>query len=142
MQKVMLATLSIIVICIMCLAGSVSAYKAGYSLGNGQGSEITADGTNSPGEWSTDSFGDWLYDGWTKTTSISIHTKYEIGGTPNIADQWLIEVFSDTTNDAGDTFTFTFCGAADDATTPQSADDIKIEVIGHGAIEAHGTVTI
>ncbi len=141
MRKAILAALSVIAILGICFAGTVSAYKTGYSLGNCQGTDVTADGTKSADEW-TDSFGDWLYDGWTKTAAISVHTKYEFGGAPSIADQWCIEVLSDTTADAGDTLTFSFCGANDGATTPQSADDVKIEIIGHGDINAHGTVTI
>jgi hypothetical protein len=140
MKKTILATLIIIALCSMCLAGSVSAYKAGYSLGNGQGTDINADGTKGADEW-TDSFGDWLYDGWTKTTSISIRTKYEFGGTPSIADQWLIEVFSDTTNDPGDVFTFSFCGATDYAATPQAADDILINYTRSGTTIYRGTGT-
>ncbi len=124
MKKTILATLGIIAILSICLAGTVSATKAGYVLENVSGTEITADGTAAAGEWS-DAFGDWLYDGWTKTTS-TIFTKWEMGGTPNIADQYKIEVLSDTTNDAGDTFTFSWCGARDGAATPQAADDVKI----------------
>jgi hypothetical protein len=125
MKKAILAVLIIIALCSLFLAGTASAYKAGYTLGNCQGTDITADGTKGADEW-TDSFGDWLYGGWTKTDSISIRTKYEFGGAPYIADQWLIEVFSDTTEDAGDVFTFSFCGQQDDATTPQAADDVLI----------------
>lgn len=123
MKKVILAILSITAILSICLAGIVSAYKAGYVLPNYQGTDITANGAVGASEW-TDSFGDWLYDGWTKTTS-TINHKWEMGGTPNIADEWLIEVLSDTTNDAGDVFTYSFCGAQDNAATPQT-DDVLI----------------
>jgi hypothetical protein len=140
MKKKVLATLSIIAICSICLTGSVSAYKAGYTLGNFQGTDITADGTMAAGEW-TDSFGDWLYDGWTKTASISLRTKFEFGGVPSIADQWLIEVVSDTTNDAGDVFTFSFCGANDGAATPQAADDVLINYTRSGTTIYRGTGT-
>jgi hypothetical protein len=122
-KKAILPILSIIAVVSICLAGTVSAYKAGYVFPNYQGTDITADGAVGASEW-TDSFGDWLYDGWTKTTSTIDH-KFEMGGTPSIADQWLIEVLSDTTNDAGDVFTYSFCGAQDDAATPQT-DDVLI----------------
>jgi hypothetical protein len=124
LKRAILLTLSIIVVCTLCLAGTVSAYKAGYVFPNYQGTDITADGAVGASEW-TDSFGDWLYDGWTKTTS-TINHKFEMGGAPNIADQWLIEVLSDTTNDAGDVFYYSFCGAQDDAATPQAADDVLV----------------
>lgn len=124
MKKAILAILSMIAVVSVCLAGTVSAYKAGYVFPNYQGTEITANGAVGATEWA-DSFGDWLYDGWTKTTSTIRH-KWEMGGTPNIADQWLIEVLSDTTNDAGDVFTYCFCGAQDDAATPKAADDVLI----------------
>jgi len=133
MKRALLVTLSVIAVCSLCLAGTVSAYKAGYIFPNYQGTEITADGAVGAGEW-TDSFGDWLYDGWTKTTSTIYH-KWEMGGTPYIADQWLIEVLSDTTNDAGDVFYYSFCGAQDDAATPQAADDVLIN-------HTHSTTTI
>ena len=139
MKKAMLATLSIITLCSLCLAGTVSAAKAGYSLGNFQGTDITANGVIGAGEW-TDSFGDWLYDGWTKTTS-TIHTKFEMGGTPNIADQFLIEVLSDTTNDPGDIFTYSFCGQQDNAATPQAADDILINYTRSATAIYRGTGT-
>ena len=127
MKKAILATLSIIAVLSICLAGTVSAYKAGYMLPNYQAAmEITADGTIGAGEWD-DAFGDWLYDGWTKTsTNPNFRHNWEMGGTPNIADQWLLDVVTDTTNDAGDVFTFCFCGAQDDAATPQAADDVLI----------------
>jgi hypothetical protein len=141
MKKTVLVTLSIIAICSLSFAATVSAYKTGYSLGNFQGTDITADGTMAAGEWSTDSFGDWLYDGWTKTASISIHTKFEFGGVPSIADQWCIEVLSDTTNDPGDTFTFSFCGATDYAATPQSADDVLVNYTRSGTTIYRGTGT-
>jgi hypothetical protein len=139
MRKAILAALSVIAICSLCFAGMVSAYKAGYFVTQYQGTEVTANGTVIADEW-TDSYHDWLYDGWTKTTS-TWSIKWEMGGTPNIADQWLIEVLGDTTNDAADQFTFCFDGQTDGGTAPKT-DDVKIELIGHGAIDAHGTVNI
>ena len=125
MKREILATLSIIAVLSICLAGTASAAAAGYTLPNYQAAaEITANGQVGAAEW-TDSFGDWLYDGWTKTTNVLRHN-WEMGGTPFIADQWLLEVLSDTTNDAGDVFTYSFCGALDNAATPQAADDVLI----------------
>jgi len=137
MKKASLVIFSIIAVGILCFAGTVSAAKAGYSVGNFQGTEITADGLAGAGEWS-DSFGDWLYDGWTKTTSI-INTKFEM--TTGIMDQWKIEVLSDTTNDAGDAFMFSFCGAQDNAMTPQAADDVLVNYTRSGTVIYRGTGT-
>jgi hypothetical protein len=138
LKRAILVTLGVIVACSLCLAGTVSAYKAGYVFPNYQGTDITADGAVGASEW-TDSFGDWLYDGWTKTTSTIDH-KFEMGGTPSIADQWLIEVLSDTTNDAGDVFTYSFCGAQDDAATPQT-DDVLINYTHSATTIYRGTGT-
>jgi hypothetical protein len=141
MKKAILAILIIIAVCSICLAGTVSAYKAGYEVGNCAGTaEITADGVISTGEWYGDSFGDWLYDGWTKTTS-TINTKYFFGGVPSIQDEWLINVLGDTTNDPGDTFYFSFCGAQDNAATPQSADDVLITYTRSATTISRGTGT-
>jgi hypothetical protein len=138
MKKAIFATLGVIAIFSIFLAGTVSAFKAGYEVGNCQGVDITADGVIGEGEWYDDSFGDWLYDGWTKTDD-TIHIKYEFGGTPTIADQWLINVLTDTTNDPGDVFTFCFCGAQDDASSPQNADDVLINYTRSGTTIYRGT---
>ena len=141
MKRAMLAILGAIAMCSLCLAGAVSAYKAGYYVTQYQGTEITANGAVGAGEW-TDSYHDWLYSGWTKTTN-TWSIKWEMGGTPNIADQWLIEVLGDTTDNAGDVFTFCFDGQTDGGTTPKT-DDVKIEITGHagGTIKAYrGTGT-
>lgn len=139
MKKAILAALGIIAICTICLAQIASAAAAGYVLENVAGTDVTANGSVGSGEW-TDAFGDWLYDGWTKTTSTT-HNKYEFGGTPTVGDEFLIEVLSDTTNDAGDSFTFCCCGAADSTLTPQSADDVKIVHTHSGTTIYRGTGT-
>jgi hypothetical protein len=141
MKKAILATHIIITVFGICLAGTVSAYKAGYFVTQYQGTEITANGAVGAGEW-TDSYHDWLYSGWTKTNN-TWSIKWEMGGTPNIADQWLIEVLGDTTDNAGDVFTFCFDGQTDGGTAPKT-DDVKIEITGHagGTIKAYrGTGT-
>lgn len=129
MKKATLAILGTVILCsmgVILALPNVNAYKAGYLIGNYQGADITADGTVAASEW-TDAYQDFLYNGWTKTTD-TFSTKWEMGGTPTIADQWLIEVLSCTTSNAGDVFTFCFCGAADDSATPQAADDVLVNV--------------
>lgn len=126
MKKAIMAALIAIAVSSIFLAGTVSAYKTGYMLPNYAAEvEPTADGMVGAGEWDV-SFGDWLYDGWTKTsTDPNFRHNWMMGELPSISDNWLLEVVTDTTNDPGDTFTFTFCGAMDDAATPQT-DDVLI----------------
>ncbi|MEM2098444.1 MAG: hypothetical protein QXU99_01675 [Candidatus Bathyarchaeia archaeon] len=136
MKNAILIVLAVIAVCSLCFGGIVNAYKTGYFVTQYQGSEITANGQVSPAtEWD-DAYKDWLYDGWTKTNSRWA-IKWEMGGTPYIADQWLIEVLSDTTNDAGDTFTFCFDGQTDGGTAPKT-DDVKVVITGHTG----GTVNV
>jgi hypothetical protein len=59
----------------------------------------TVNGQVAAGEYDTDTFKDFLYDGWTKTTS-SFRCKYFTS--PLIVENWAIEVLGDTTNDPGD----------------------------------------
>jgi len=53
----------------MLLAGTVSAAKEGYAFRIRQGAP-TFDGAVAAGEWDTDSYKDWLYNGWTMSTSF------------------------------------------------------------------------
>ena len=139
MNKPILAILLLIGVLSLCFAGTVSAYKEGYVLPNyADDAEITADGVITGDEW-FDSFGDWLYDGWTKTsTDPNFRHNWEMGGLPSIADQWLLDVITDTTEDPGDVFTYCFCGMQDDAATPQT-DDVLINHTRSGTTIFRGT---
>jgi hypothetical protein len=140
MKKAILATLCVTAMCVICLAGTVSAFKTGYSFANPSGAEITADGKwTTTSEW-TDSYHDWLYNGWTKTTD-TWSEKWEMGGTPNIAEQYLVEVLSDTTSDPNDYFTFCFSGTQDDAATPQADSEVLVNVTHTGTTIYGGTGT-
>jgi hypothetical protein len=139
MKKAILATLGVTAICIICLAGTASAFKTGYSIANPSGTDITADGTVGATEW-TDAYHDWLYNGWTKTTD-TWSEKWEMGGSPNIADQWLIEVLSDTTSNPGDVFTFCFSGTQDDASAPQADSEVQVNITHTGTTIYGGTGT-
>ena len=100
MKKVILAVLAVIAVCSLCLAGTVSAAKEGYGFSLFNGGDITSwDGKVDPAtEWD-DSFKDWLYDGWTQTTSFY---RCKWGYSPAICENWLMEFLGDTTDDAGD----------------------------------------
>jgi hypothetical protein len=123
MKSAILVTLSIIAVCSLCLAGTVSAAKAGYGFTIAQGADITSwDGKVSPAtEWD-DSFKDWLYDGWTKTTSFF---RCKWGMTPAICENWLIEFLGDTTDDAGDWWEISVDASADGGAAPKT-DNFKI----------------
>ena len=100
MKRAILAVLGVIAVLSMVFAGTVSAAKEGYGFTIGPGTvDATFDGTVGAGEWDTDSYKDFLYNGWTMTTSF-FRDKW--GQTPAINEGWLIELLGDTTNDAGD----------------------------------------
>jgi len=125
MNKKILAILAIIALCSICLTGIVGAAKEGYGFDIATGSTPTFDGAAPAGEWDTDSYKDFLYNGWTMSTSF-FRDKWL--GAPT--EGWLIEVLTDTTNDAGDYFQFSVDTAQDGGATPQ-ADDFLINVTGH-----------
>jgi hypothetical protein len=102
MKKAILAILGITVLCILgstMIFGTVSAAKAGYGFTIGPGTtDATFNGAVAAGEWE-DAYKDWLYNGWATTTSFF---RCKWGQVPAINEGWLIEVPTDTTNDAGD----------------------------------------
>jgi hypothetical protein len=120
MKKMILAILALIAVFSMCFAGTVGAAKAGYGFDIAQEADITAwDGAVSPAtEWD-DSFKDWLYNGWTQTTSF-FRDKW--GSAPAICENWLMEFLGDTTNDAGDWWEICVDTAASGGATPQAVD--------------------
>jgi hypothetical protein len=138
MKRAILATLSIIAMCGLCLAGTVNAPKAGYTCWNFQGSAPTLDGRyTTTDEW-TDSYKDYLYSGWTMTTN-PFRDKWNMES--GIYETWIIEVLSDTTNDAGDYFQICYDGQGDGGTAPQT-DDVLINYTGHSTSTAYrGTGT-
>jgi hypothetical protein len=139
MKRGILIVLGIIVVCSVCLAGTVSATKAGFSQTDGTGSLVTVDGTISPGEWD-DSWRGKLYDGWTLTNS-TYRVKWAEAGANLWYDQWLFEIISDNTNDAGDFIQICYDSNLDGGAAPQ-ADDYLINITGHSTSTAYrGTGT-
>lgn len=129
MKRAILIVLGAIALCSLCLAGIVSAAKEGYGFRIANGELITTDGAVNPAtEWD-DSYKDWLYDGWTMTTNF-FRTKWQ--GAP--VEAWLIEILTDTTNDAGDNYQMAIDTAVDGGAAPQ-ADDSLINWTG-------GTMTL
>jgi hypothetical protein len=141
MKKMILAILAVIAVFSICFAGIVSAAKEGYgfTIGGAESVDPTFNGAVAAGEWDTDSYQDWLYNGWTKSTSF-FRDKW--GTAPAICECWCIEVLTDTTNDAGDYIKFSVdCGSG--FSTPPvggaapSATAWQLTVTGHP-----GTVTM
>ena len=101
MKRKIWAILAVITVCSICLTGIVSAAKEGYgfTIGGAESVDPTINGIVAEGEWDTDSYKDFLYDGWTMTSSF-FRDKW--GTAPAICENWCIEVLTDTTNDAGD----------------------------------------
>jgi len=123
MKRAILVIFSMIAICSLWLAGTVSAAKAGYGFTIAMGADITSwTGQVSPASEWDDSFKDWLYDGWTKTTSIF---RCKWGMNPAICENWLIEFLGDTTNDAGDWWEISADTLVDGGTAPKT-DDFKV----------------
>ena len=129
MKRAILATLSIIAVCSLCLAGTVNAAKEGYSFIVYSESAPTVDGTVAADEW-TDAYIDFFYSGWTMTTNLWA-VKWA-GAYPEIHEYWCMEIFTDTTNDAGDWFQISMDTLKDGGTAPQ-ADDFLINYTGHTA---------
>jgi hypothetical protein len=138
MKKKILAILAVIAVFSICFAGTVSAAKEGYgfTIGGAESVDPTFNGVVAAGEWDTDSYKDFLYDGWTKSTSFFMD---KWGTTPAICECWAIEVLTDTTNDAGDYCKFAVdCGSG--FSTPPvggaapSATCWQLTVTGAGAV--------
>jgi hypothetical protein len=138
LKKSIFVIIGIIAVCSVCSAGIVSAAKAGYSLIVYQGSAPTVNGVVEPNEWN-DSYIDYFYSGWTKTTNIWA-VKWA-GTYPDIHEYWCIEFFDDTTNDTGNFFQISMDTLQDGGTAPQ-ADDFLINYTAQGTLTAYkGTGT-
>ncbi len=130
MNKKILACLSIIAILSICLTGIVGAAREGYSFSIATGIVTpTINGTHSPAdEWNTDSYKDFLYDGWTMTNSFFMDKWIY---TETVYEYWLIEILTVTSPFNGDSCYFCCDTLADGGTAPQ-ADDFQITISGHG----------
>jgi hypothetical protein len=123
MKKAVLVVLGIIAVCSVFFAGIVSAAKAGYGFTIAQGADIsTWDGKIDPAtEWD-DSYKDFLYNGWTMTTSF-FRDKW--GTTPAVCENWLMEILTDTTDNPGDWWELCIDNAQSGGSAP-TASDFKI----------------
>jgi hypothetical protein len=105
MKRKIWAILAVITVCSICLTGIVSAAKEGYGFTIGGTCTVDPDinGVVAAGEWDTDSYKDFLYDGWTMSTSFFMD-KWSSTLNSVISELWAVEFLSDTTNDPGDYF--------------------------------------
>ena len=135
MKKAILIALAAIAVCSVFLAGTVSAQKEGFGFDIADGEIITTDGAVSPAtEWD-DSYKDFLYDGWTMTTNF-FRAKWQAAP----VEAWLIEIPTDTTDDAGDNFKM--CIDTDMiGTAAPDALDVKIDWTGGTTTLYAGTGT-
>ena len=137
MKKALLVALAVVALCSVFLAGTVSAAKEGFGFAmGGTATASTIDGTEASGEWDTDSFKDFLWDGWTQTTDY-FRTKWT--NEEVIAEEWLVSVVSDTTNDAGDYVKLSVdnsveFGAPPDGGTAPTAQCFQLKVMGDGTM--------
>jgi hypothetical protein len=139
MKKTLLIALSLMAVCGIIFAGTVSAaVQTNYGFNIGPGTVVpTVNGQVGTDEYSTDSFKDFLYDGWTMTTS-SFSCKYFID--PLIVENWVIEFIGDTTDDPGDYVKMSVDAAAgfgDPAAGGTAPTDVCIEITVTGT----GTAT-
>jgi hypothetical protein len=138
LKRVILVIIGVIAVWSVCLAGIVSAAKAGYSFIVYQGSTPTVNGVVEPNEWN-DSYIDYFYSGWTKTTNIWA-VKWA-GTYPDIHEYWCIELFTITTNDTGDFFQISMDTTQSGGTAP-TADDFLVNYTAYGTLTAYkGTGT-
>jgi hypothetical protein len=135
-KRVLLAAFCILTLCslLVMAAGTVKAYQEGYEVTDYQ--LITTPTLD--GQWTTD-------EEWTDTDEEQLEgdldaifrLKFEGGGYPDAINQYfLIEIFNDTTDDAGDYWQMCYAYATTlqedptGGTTPQT-DCLKFEFMGH-----------
>ncbi|MEM2098445.1 MAG: hypothetical protein QXU99_01680 [Candidatus Bathyarchaeia archaeon] len=123
MSKKALSILAMTAVMILCFTMAVNAAKPGYGFTIATGADITSwEGTISPANEWDDSYKDWLYNGWTPTTSFF---RCKWGTSPAICENWLIEFLGDTTNDAGDYWEICVDTMQDGGAAPNT-DDFKV----------------
>jgi hypothetical protein len=136
MKRVVLVVFFIVALCSLCLVintGTVSAYKAGYSVDD----YVATITPTMDGKWTTT-------DEWTDAQEVHLEgslnaifrLKYVSNYPTSVNQYYLIEFFGDNTNDAGDYLQIcyasaaTFGGTPIGGTTPQT-DCLRIDYVGH-----------
>jgi len=126
-------SVAFVIVAIGCLvlpifAGLVGAVNANYSVTVYGGADSTIDG-----KWTTNP--EWDDAATAQISSDAIfRIKYffstDAGGGFLVYDEFLVEFFSDKTNDTGDYIQISYDCNADGGAAPQT-DDIRIDYVGH-----------
>jgi hypothetical protein len=128
MKRFVLAALSVIALCsLLSLPAVVKSYYDGYATTNYQA--ITTPVTD--GAWTTDT--EWDDAAVPPNLPATFHWRDKWTWPSNIIEHYVVEFFTDNTNDTGDYFQYCCDRLADGGSTPQ-ADDIKIEYVGHSGL--------
>jgi len=125
MKKSFIIVFGIIFLCgLMLQAAIVNAYVAGYEYTDYQGTlSHTEDG-----RWTTPS--EWTDAMTTPNLVAGFHWRGTWTWPSNILQHFIVEVFTDNTNDTGDIIRVCYDCAANGGAAPQ-ADDVKIELVGN-----------
>ncbi len=129
MKKIVIAAFTILVLSslILSIVPNVIAAKAGYQMYTYQATVTpTMDGRWTDGaEWAD------AYQGVISANAI-FRVKYTVVmGDPFVVyEHYLVEIFNDNTNDAGDYWQLCYDPTAQGGSAPQT-DDIKIDYVGH-----------
>lgn len=129
MKRALLVAFSILMLCSLLLPIIVGIAKAGnpdYSMTE----YFAATPATIDGEWTTTD--EWA-DGEPHVMSENATFAYKLdtsGGTGNYIMQWLVEIFTDNTNDTGDVWQICLDPDNGGGAAPQTGD-FKIEIEGH-----------
>ena len=146
MKKAVYVAFVIALLCSLFLtlyAGPVNAFSSAIQTVYAAGADSTIDG-----KWTTNTEWD---DGMTSTITSAAGAKtgifidkylLDFSAGLSVKDEYIIEAFTDKTNDTGDYTVLAYCTGSNGGTAPQS-DDLKFEIDGHnGTIKTYvGTGT-
>lgn len=125
MKKSVLVAFSILVLCASSLPiALVNAYYQDYSTINYLALEPPVE----DGEWTTDD--EWEDSMVPPNLPASFHWREQWSWPGNIYEHFLIEFFTDDTDDAGDYFQLCVDPLADGGSAPQT-DDYRVDWVGH-----------
>ncbi len=125
MKKSFVVVFGIIFLCgLMLQAAIVNAYVVGYEYTDYQATQTHVE----DGKWTTTS--EWTDAMTTPSLVAGFHWRGTWTWPSNILQHFIVEVFTDSTNDTGDIIRVCYDCAANGGAAPQ-ADDVKIELVGN-----------
>ncbi len=136
MKRFSIVAFSILILCSLLLVGTSKAGNPDYSI-----TEYPSINTATvDGKWTT-------ADEWTDTPATNMTGNatgrfgYNIQDFTNLGLEWIVEIFTDNTNDAGDYWEICFDDQNTGGTAPDSGD-FMIRIVGHTTLEVYqGTGT-